>query len=51
MYKISDPPRFQEDDIESPLKEKYGLTADMKPLVSDIGLNFHLVDRQGKNIS
>ncbi|MCK4746096.1 MAG: aminotransferase class III-fold pyridoxal phosphate-dependent enzyme, partial [Bacteroidales bacterium] len=48
IQKISDPPRFPKNDIESFIKEKYGLTADIKPLGSDIGQNFHLIDRQGK---
>jgi len=44
IHTISDPPRFDRDDIKSFVKEKYGLIADIKPLVSDIGQNFHLTD-------
>ncbi len=46
--KISDPPRFTNNDIESFIKDKYGIDADIRPLVGDIGQNFLLIDRQGK---
>ncbi len=44
--KISDPPRFTNNDIESFIKDKYGIDTDIRPLVSDIGQNFHLIDSQ-----
>jgi len=48
IYNISDPPHFQIEEIESFIKDKFDLTADIKLLVSDIGQNFHLIDSKGK---
>ena len=47
-YNIADPPRFEIKEIQTFIKENYDLTVKIKSLVSDIGQNFHLVDRLGK---
>jgi 4-aminobutyrate aminotransferase-like enzyme len=47
-YKISDPPRVKIKEIESFIKENYGLTVKIKSLVSDIGQNFQLIGSQNK---
>jgi Ser/Thr protein kinase RdoA (MazF antagonist) len=45
---ISDPPRLKNEEIATFVTDHYGLITEVKPLVSDIGQNFHLIDSEGK---
>jgi Ser/Thr protein kinase RdoA (MazF antagonist) len=42
------PPRFSKEEVKKYVYELYGLSAKVNPLVSDIGQNFHIVDKSGK---
>ena len=45
---LRDPPRFQTNKVKSFLKEMFNIVPKVKPLVSDIGQNFHVIDQKGK---
>jgi len=48
IHNFPDPPRVPIEGIKLFIKDNFDLTAEIKPLDSDIGQNFYLIDAQGR---
>jgi len=48
MLKIPKPPDFEEKEVKEILKKYYGMEGEVSPLVGDIGRNFHILDKNGR---
>ena len=48
ITKLSDPPRLENRQIITFIRDTYGFDVEVKPLVSDIGQNFYVTDHTGK---
>ncbi len=48
MLTIPKPPDFDEEEVKKILEKYYGIEGEVSSLVGDIGRNFHVIDKNGK---
>lgn len=48
MLKIHNPPDFDEEEVKKILRKHYGIEGEVSLLPGDLGRNFHVIDKDGK---